>query len=63
VLGVERHGEDVPGVEGQVVGGGDVERGYLVLLGRWFPSAPQVFTQAIRSSWWTDWQSPIALAR
>jgi hypothetical protein len=30
VLGVEGQGQDVPRVEGLVVGGGDVEGGYLV---------------------------------
>lgn len=30
MFGVEREGEDVPGVEGLVVGGGEGEGGYLV---------------------------------
>jgi hypothetical protein len=36
MLGVEGEGEDVPCVEGLVVGGGDVEGGDLVFLRREF---------------------------
>lgn len=57
MLGVQGEGEDVPGVEGLVVGGGEGEGRDLVF---WeFVSEIEM----VRGERWTNWRIPIAPAR